>query len=353
MISNKGLACWEKEARSLCRQAIEEEAATALAFAVGDRHGIRFLHVEGALKEGGQLATSCSLFDLASLTKLVGPGMGALVLMEKGTLPMGLTLGEVFGVLCPEEKKRITLFQLLTHTGGFPAAYHLYERNPDPSQAVAELLRYPLEKNPVTSACYSCMGFLALGFLLERVCSLPLERLCQELVWEPLGLARTGYCPARFLPGQPTVCTGLVGNCRLSGEVSDSNARFLGGIAGNAGVFSCLEDMTTFADFLSEECAPLLTKGLFRQAVSDQTKAFSIHRGLGFHLLPGDNPFTGNLFPKGCYGDTGFTGTSCFVEHHTGRYAVLLTNRVYYGKENQRLVRFRWLLHQAVRNAFR
>lgn len=352
MISNGGLTFWEQELRSLCRQAIEEKAATALAFAVGDRHGIRFQRVEGALKEGGEVATPLSLFDLASLSKLVGTGMAALALIEKGTLPLGLTLGEAFGVLCPEEKKKITLFQLLTHTGGFPAAYHLYEKNPDPSQALAELLRYPLEEKPGTCACYSCMGFLALGFLLEKVCGLPLEILCQRFVWEPLGLAHTGYCPAQSLPGQSAVCTSLVQNCRLSGEVSDSNARFLGGIAGNAGVFSCLEDMVIFSGFLAGECAPLLTKGLFRQAVSDQTAAFSIHRGLGFHLLPGDNPFTGNLFPKGCYGHTGFTGTSCFVEYDTGRYALLLTNRVYYGKENQRLARFRPLLHQAARSAF-
>ena len=157
MISNGGLTFWEQELRSLCRQAIEEKAATALAFAVGDRHGIRFQRVEGALKEGGEVATSLSLFDLASLSKLVGTGMAALALIEKGTLPLGLTLGEAFGVLCPEEKKKITLFQLLTHTGGFPAAYHLYEKNPDPSQALAELLRYPLEEKPGTCACYSCM----------------------------------------------------------------------------------------------------------------------------------------------------------------------------------------------------
>lgn len=173
-----------------------------------------------------------------------------------------------------------------------------------------------------------------------------------------VGVGAFGTCAHRVL-SCPIFARTADAVYRFGGELPPfgGSKRFqrsvLGGIAGNAGVFSCLEDMTTFADFLSEECAPLLTKGLFRQAVSDQTKAFSIHRGLGFHLLPGDNPFTGNLFPKGCYGHTGFTGTSCFVEHHTGRYAVLLTNRVYYGKENQRLVRFRWLLHQAVRNAFR
>lgn len=137
--------------------------------------------------------------------------------------------------------------------------------------------------------------------------------------------------------------------------VHDENARFLGGVSGNAGVFSDLGDMVRFASMLA--CGgtyggtPYLSPATLQTAGRNYTPGMNEHRGLGFHL-PGPGSFHGDLFPPGSIGHTGFTGTSLIVDPGSGLYVVLLSNRIHPTRENMKFIRVRRTVHNAAMAEF-
>jgi len=189
-----------------------------------------------------------------------------------------------------------------------------------------------------------------LGQLLECLYGQPLNELAlQEIFW-PLKMKNTSYLPS----GSNIAATEMTddGLC-LTGIVHDENARFLGGVSGNAGVFSTMDDLALFMQMLAAEGAlpdgsRYLSPATVRLSMQNHTPGMAQARGLGFYLPRQDNGYTGDLFPAETVGHTGFTGTSFTLDPTTGLYVVFLSNRICPSRESLAIYRIRRLIHNAV-----
>jgi len=290
-------------------------------------------------------------FDLASMSKALGPTMLTLRGLQQGDLTLCDTVADFLPA--PPDKTDITIRQLLTHTAGFVPSYPIYESVNAPALALEDILRRPLASQPGGAPAYSCIGFILLGKLLEALYAKPLDILAREGVFEPLGMRRTAYRPLTdglaeaFAPTEVDPITGTA----WQGTVHDENARFLGGVSGNAGVFSDIGDMVRFATMLACGGQGFLSPATLGAAIANHTPGHTEHRGLGFQLA-GPESFFGDLFPQGSFGHTGFTGTSMAIDPSTGFFALLLTNRVHPTRDNVSLTRFRRVFHNRLYAAF-
>lgn len=326
-------------------EGVASGAFPAGAAAVGAREGALAMAWAGRIcLPDGPEADQRTRYDLASLTKVLAPTMLALRAIEEGVLTLDDTVGRFFDA--PGDKREITVRQLMTHTGGFVATFDLKRDTFDPAEAGEAILRHPLKSAPGSGPRYSCMGYILLGRILERLYGDALDRLARERVFFPLGMARTGYLPdgGNIASTEVDLKTGEA----LTGIVHDENARFLGGVSGNAGVFSDIGDMARFAGMLARGGDGFLSPAAHAAAIRNRTQGFDDHRGLGFQIGGTEGCFLGDLLPPDSYGHTGFTGTSLAVDPHTGFYVVLLTNRVHPSRENTAILRFRRALHNAL-----
>lgn len=329
--------------------------SAALAVGVGDTLYIKSAFGATSYTDEAEPVTTRTLYDMASVTKLLSTTMVTLRLIAQGKLDLADMLPRYFGPLVPQDKSAISLFQLLTHTSGYPAHIRLDQVPVTPEEAVPFLLRAPLEYTPGTRVVYSCVGFILLGKLLEKVTGKALDVLAQEEVFGPLGMAHTGYHPLDK-PIDPTHTafterSALTGQW-LRGRVHDENAYLLNGVAGNAGVFSDLEDSVRFARMLAGhgvlDGQPYLPRCIFDRAIQNHTPGMDESRGLGFHLASGYDSYSGLIFDSGGFGHNGFTGPHLFVSPVTGLYTALLTNRVHPTRENNTHLRLRRLLHTCI-----
>ena len=336
-----------EESLRMVEEGIWRNVFPSAALAVGAGNRILAHGAWGRAGQGGASvpATEETLYDLASLSKVVGTSMVALKMLEGGRLRLSDRLGDFFDA--PADKKDVTVFQLMTHTGGISPFFFLSREDSGPDGAAAAILKHPLAAEPGTKTIYSCMGYILLGKILERIGGVPLDRLARELVFRPLGMERTGYCPAAGQAFAATEYDPASGAC-LSGVVHDENARFLAGVSGNAGVFSTLTDMERFASMLACGGAGYLTRRTLALAVKNYTPGMAQNRGLGFQLQGAGAEFMGSRFGGRSFGHTGFTGTSLVIDPGNDLFAVLLTNRVCPSRENSRILKFRGALHDCV-----
>ena len=326
----------------LVLQGLEQGAYPCAALAVG---------IGGQLyrKQTYGSCTEQTLFDMASISKILSTTMIAFCFLERGMLRL-YDMVETFFPEAPEEKKPITIMQLMTHTGGFSPHFFLSEYASAPEEAAETILKYPLETAPGTEPNYSCMGYILLGKILEKIGGAPLDQLAQEYVFHPVGMVHTTYHPDGDVA--PTERDPATGNL-LQGTVHDENARFLKGISGNAGVFSNLTDMIRFTQMLAmdgvlPDGTRYLSPAMLQAARINRTPlSQGEFRGLGFNLAGSPRNFMGDLMSPGAYGHTGFTGTSIALDPETGLWVVLLTNRVCPTRENTMMIRLRSLIHNA------
>ena len=322
----------------------KEGAFAAAAAAVGAGRQVLAEAFSGEAPEpGGFRVDAHTRFDMASLSKVIGTTMVALRALESGEIRLEETVSCFFPD-APADKASITVFQLMTHTGGFEPSFRLDRLLSDPAEAVSCILRYPLAERPGVRPIYSCMGFILLAKMLESRLGAPLNQLAAERVFRPLGMSETGYCPPAGTVCAATEVDPVTGRPCI-GIVHDENARFLRGISGNAGVFMPLCDGIRFAEMLACHGEGLLKPETLSAAILNRTPGQDQHRGLGFHLAGTPDSFFGNTVPDACFGHTGFTGTSLLVEPETGFWVLLLSNRVYPTRENTALFPFRRQLH--------
>ena len=331
-----------EQVHRLIRAGLDQGAYPSAALAVG-------IGSQVFRKETYGDCTEATLFDMASVSKILGPTMIAFRFLEEGLLRLYDTV-ETFFPDAPADKKNITILQLMTHTSGISAHFFLSDRTSDPNEAARVILDHPLAQAPGSDPEYSCMGYILLGKILEKIGGMPLDRLAQKYVFGPLGMAHTGYCPTGdCAPTERDPETGEL----LRGVVHDENARFLGGISANAGVFSNIGDMIRFAQMLSlggktADGEVYLSPAMLKAALINRTpNSKGEFRGLGFNLSGSPRSFLGDLMSPRAFGHTGFTGTSIAIDPETGLWMVLLTNRVCPTRANLKLARIRALAHNA------
>ena len=282
-------------------------------------------------------------FDMASLSKVLGTTMVALKATESGELRLDEKVSDFFPD-APADKRDITVFMLMTHTGGFHPSFRLDRMGIRPEETAQAILDYPLTEKPGVRPIYSCMGFILLAKCLERRLGRPLDALARERVFLPLGMTETGYCPPAEAVCAATEVDPDTGRPWI-GVVHDENARFQGGVSGNAGVFMPLCDGIRFARMLADMGSSFLRRETMEKAIHNYTPGQEQHRGLGFHLAGTPDCFFSAAVPDACFGHTGFTGTSLVVEPATGFWVLLLTNRVYPTRDTSLLFPFRRQLH--------
>ena len=331
--------------------------SAALGIGIGDRVCVKETFGATSITPEGAPVREDTLYDMASVSKVLSTSMIALRFIAEGILDLADMLPRYFGEdAVPEDKKEISLFHLLTHTSGYPAHIPLYEKIASPELTVPYLLSVPLEHAPGTQTVYSCMGFILLGKMLERISGKTLDVLAREEVFWPLGMAHTGYHPldAETDYSANTAYTErnpLTGEW-LIGQVHDENARFLGGVSGNAGVFSDLSDSIRFARMLAGrgilDGKTYLPRCIFDASIQNYTSGLEENRGLGFQLANGWYSCSGQFFPQTGFGHNGFTGPHIFVDPESGLWTVLLLNRVHPTRENAEHLRVRRILHTLI-----
>ena len=326
-----------EQVHRLILQGLEDGAYPSAALAVG-------IGGQTYLKRTYGECCESTLFDMASLSKILAPTMISLRFLEEGRFRLYDTVADFFPH-APADKKDITILQLMTHTSGIPAHFFLSDHTSNPAEAAQVILDHPLAQAPGGDPIYSCMGYILLGKILEKLSGLPLDKLAASYVFDPLGMKSTGYHPVGDCA--PTELDPATGKC-LQGIVHDENARFLNGISANAGVFSNLNDMITFSKMLALGGNGYLSPATLAAALRNRTpNSRSEFRGLGFNLAGSPKSFLGDLVSPRAYGHTGFTGTSIAIDPDTGMWMVLLTNRVCPTRNNLKLARIRCLAHNA------
>jgi CubicO group peptidase (beta-lactamase class C family) len=270
-----------------------------------------------------------SIFDLASLTKVVGTTTAAMILFDEGRLPLDAPVKRYLPEFASGAKAGVTIRMLLTHTSGLPAGRLLWGKARNPSHARQLMLAAPLQCAPGRCFQYSDVGAATLGWVIERITGQSLDAFLARRVFEPLKMTSTSFRPAANLLSSivPTQHTSRRGYA-LRGEVHDETAYLLGGVAGHAGLFSSAADLAAFAQMM-------LNRGELNgvRIVADSTvRIFTTEhkhsRALGWETANGVHG-SGNFLSESAYGHTGFTGTSMWIDPERRVFVVLLTNRVF------------------------
>jgi CubicO group peptidase (beta-lactamase class C family) len=288
--------------------------------------------------------TTATLFDLASLTKVVGTLPVVLHLVGEGRLALGSRASELlpgFGA-APEERARMTVEHLLTHTSGLPPFRDYWKLGLEAGELRCRLLEEPLESPPGERVAYSDIGFLVLGWLAEAVTGRHLDELVADWVASPLGLARTRYGPVR-----PSDAAATEKGYRV-GVVHDETAAALGAPVGHAGLFSTAADLGAYLGAWLSSGQEWLPSELRASALTDRTAALGGHRGLGWVARGDAFDQLGESWPGTAVSHTGFTGTSLALDPPSGRWVVLLTNDVHYGRGRGTIRALRMAVHEAL-----
>jgi len=330
---------------ALLKEGLETGCYPGAAAAVGIKDKVLATSVCGVKAIGGDKVNIDTLYDMASLSKILAPTMLAFKAIEAGRLTLWDTL-PMFLDDVPEERRGINIFQLMTHTAGFEPSFRLDKTISDPRDKIKAILESAPVCKPGEAPNYSCMGYIVLGAILEKVLGGRLNDLARDMVFKPLGMTSTGYLPKgdNIASTELDPETGKI----LCGVVHDENARFQGGVSANAGVFSSIPDMIKFCAMLSKGGDGFITKTLLKKAIVNYTPGFDVHRGLGFHLGGTEYNFMGDMFPADSFGHTGYTGTSIAIDPHTGFWVILLTNRVHPSRSSEGIFRFRRRFHNAL-----
>jgi uncharacterized protein YbbC (DUF1343 family)/CubicO group peptidase (beta-lactamase class C family) len=285
---------------------------------------------ERSLEPMRSAMTIDTIFDLASLTKVVATTTAVMQLVDQGKVRLNDPVVKYIPEFGQNGKADITVRDLMTHYSGLPPDFDL---NPpwtgrDAGYSLA-LSSVPIAP-PETRFIYSDINFIVLGVIVERVSGIPLDFYCAQNIFVPLGMAHTRFRPpAEWLP---LIAPTELDEHRqmLHGVVHDPRSRRMGGVAGHAGVFSTADDLAKFAQTILDGGGPVLSSFAIEKMTSPQQPPNATTlRGLGWDI---DSPLgsnRGEFLPVGSFGHTGFTGTSLWIDPTTQTYIILLTNAVH------------------------
>jgi CubicO group peptidase (beta-lactamase class C family) len=270
-----------------------------------------------------------TIYDLASLTKVIGTTTAAMILFDEGKLVLDERVTHYLPAFSGGEKDLVTVRELLEHRSGLPAGRDLWRHAHSPEEARQLVLDTPLEYHPGHGQVYSDLGADILGWVVEAAAGMPLDRFLADRVFTPLGMHDTGFRPSdslvyRIAPTEVSPPRGYP----VRGEVHDENAFALGGVAGHAGLFGTASDLAVFAQMM-------LNGGTYDgvRIVGDSTvHLFTARaagdRALGWEVADGTHG-AGRYLSGSAYGHTGFTGTSIWIDPDREMFVILLTNRVH------------------------
>ncbi len=299
--------------------------------------------------------SAASLFDLASLTKVLATTAMAMILYERGLLdlqaPVTAIVPEFAGQFADydDHRRGITLRMLLAHSSGLPAYEKLFLRARTREDLLRAAFANPLAAGPGARADYSDIGFIVLGVVLERLADESLDLFCQREIFGPLGMTHTTFNPAPALKDSipPTADDRTLRHRIIQGEVQDENASVLGGVAGHAGLFSTAEDLAIFAHAMLNGGHPILRSSTLELFSRREAAPAGTSRALGWDT-PSAPSQSGKYFSPRSFGHLGYTGTSLWIDPEHQLSITLLTNRTWPDCQNQAIKQVRPAFHDAV-----
>ena len=303
-----------------------------------------------AVEPAREPMTADTIFDVASLTKVVATATSIMILVERGKIRLNDPLSTYIPEIKGEGRERITLELLLTHRAGYAPDFDLKDRWRGYDEAIKRLIREPLRNPPGAKFVYSDINYIALGEVVHRASGLTLDQFALRNIFIPLGMRHTGFRPkaklrARIAPtekrrgqlsylGDKPQGSEADADKWLRGEVHDPTSYRMGGVAGHAGLFSTADDLAIY-------CQMILNGGQYRGVrilgpltVAEMTRPRLVSeggwtRGLGWDINTSFSTNRGDFFPLGSFGHTGFTGTSLWIDPASKMFVVFLSNRVH------------------------
>jgi CubicO group peptidase (beta-lactamase class C family) len=364
--SSTGLTTQWNPARAVLEKAVAEQAFPGAAYGVLHRGSIVALDAVGRFtyEPNSPAVKPDTVFDLASVTKIIATTAAAMVLVDRGKLDLAARLGDllpgfVIGMAPGSGKERVTLRMLLAHTSGLPAYETLFRNCDTPEALLRATLKLPLEAKPGTRTEYSDFGFILLGKTIEILAYERLDAFCRREIFAPLNLTSTCFRPPHesrpLIP--PTENDQAFRHRIIQGEVQDENCSVLGGVAGHAGVFSSVPDLLAFAQCILARGAASAGQQVFREETLDlfaqrQDSNRGGSRALGWDV-PTAGSSSGRCFGPRSVGHLGYSGCSLWIDPDQELAVTLLTNRTWPDRANQAIKQVRPAFHDAVVEALR
>lgn len=270
-----------------------------------------------------------TIYDLASLTKVVATTTAAMILYDEGRLPLDSKVVDYLPGFIGKWKDEVTIRHLLTHRSGLPAGRELWRVARTPEQNRQAVIETKLRFRPGRSFIYSDLGADVLGWVVESIAGQALDAFVRERVFEPLGMTNTYFLPPdsvhdRVAPTDRSARRGSV----VGAQVHDENAYVLGGVSGHAGLFSTADDLAVFAQMMLNGGTYGETRIVSEETVRTFTQRAAGSRALGWEMAEGRHGAGEYLSPT-AYGHIGFTGTSLWIDPQRDMFVILLTNRVH------------------------
>lgn len=303
-------------------------------------------------EESSSLVKLNTIYDLASLTKVIATTTATMMCIDRGLLSLDDEVVKFIPEFGNYDKEKITIKNLLLHNSGLPAWKKFYGRNLSYSEVLFEIFNSPLEYKTSEKTIYSDLGIIILGKIIEKVTGKALDIFCNDEIFKPLKMNSTFFNPPDSLKKMcaPTEKDNYWRMKTLQGEVHDETSAMLTGVAGHAGLFSTVED-------ISKLMAMLMSKGTLNgkeyiksSTIELFTKRFSNSstRALGWDTKSDSGSSAGNYFSRNSFGHTGFTGTSIWADPDKNLFVIFLTNRVHPTRDNSGIIKVRPALHNAI-----
>jgi serine-type D-Ala-D-Ala carboxypeptidase len=295
--------------------------------------------------------TLATVFDLASLTKVVATTSMTMILYERGLLDLDLPVVSAVAEFAGEDPRRdaVTMRMLLAHSSGLPAYEKLFLRAKTRDELISAAFATPLTADPGARAEYSDIGFTILGVALERIAEESLDHFCQHEVFGPLPMTHTAFNPPSAWRAAipPTANDQSFRHRVIQGEVQDENASVMGGVAAHAGLFASAEDLAIFAHAMLSGGRPIFRPETLALFTRRESSPAGTSRALGWDT-PSSPSQSGKYFSVNSYGHLGYTGTSLWIDPERYLSVILLTNRTWPDCSNQAIRQLRLKFHDAV-----
>jgi CubicO group peptidase (beta-lactamase class C family) len=314
------------------QRAAERRLIAGGVVVIGNRNGILLNRAYGKLspEAGAPPVTTDTVFDLASLTKVIATAPAVMKLAEEGRVSLVDPVSRFFPEFTGDDKKEMLVMNLLTHTTGLddcqvPAV--------DPLKGIVDRAAAERVKGEIGSRFrYADINFILLGEMVKRVSGYDLAQFTAKYFFQPLGMTDTGFNPS--LPVKIR-CAPTHGDKTLVGEVQDFNARLLSGVAGHAGLFSTGRDLSIFCRMILGDGKVDGRRVLSERSVSQMTAPYfsrggSVVRGLGWDITSPYASPRGRGFSDVSFGHTGYSGTSIWIDPEKDLYVIFLTTRLDY-----------------------
>ena len=334
----------------LLREALADSVFSAAAVIVARRGGVALMRGYGrAAENAGQVDPRSTLFDIASLSKVLGTTTAAAVLIESDQLELDAPVGRYISEFRGEYKENATIRHLLAHTAGLPPGLQLYYDADSREEALAQVIAQPLRRPPGVEPEYSDLGMMLLAEVIERITETPIDRLLARHLFVPLGMSSTMYLPPlSFRDDTAPTAINTERPFVLQGVVHDGNAFRLGGRSGHAGIFSTAWEVAVFSQMMLNGGVYGATRVLQEETVRELTsrQPNAGERALGWDT-PAERSSAGRFLSSRSYGHTGYTGTSIWIDPLRELFVVLLTNRTYTEAPADEILDLRIGVHEA------